>query len=253
MPSSRRARQQRRPAHRRRARRPVPGAKVTTRAPLFPRPSATRAAPARRVARSSSMARAPTDTQLQQRRLTAGWELDCWGRVRGAERAAADADWRASEDAARRVDECSVAGRRRGIRLRCRSTTSSRPRAHAREPDGQRSTCVREALQGRRDLQGERRRRARNYDWHAAAVAARMQQRVHDREAALPCWYAPDPGPITRGATGLRRPADIPVGLPAGLLERRPDVRVGRASCTDRGQRPGHAGRALYFPSCRSD
>ena len=121
------------------------GAKVTTRAPLFP--AIGYAGSTGEESRSELVYGPGADDarSFSSAGFTAGWEIDVWGRVRNLT-AAADADWRASE--ADRRATVLAAGQRRRVRATsrcCRSTTSSRPRSARSRAAGRRSTCSRSA------------------------------------------------------------------------------------------------------------
>lgn len=70
-------------------------------------------------------------------------------------------------------------------------------------------------------------RQAEQLVLQARAQRIDLQQRIAQVEHALSLLLGRVPGPIVRGRALLDQPAppEVPVGLPAALLERRPDVR----------------------------
>ncbi len=76
-----------------------------------------------------------------------------------------------------------------------------------------------------------------------------LQRQIAVTENALSVLLGRPPGPVERGETLSARhlPATIPVGLPAGLLERRPDVLAAEQQLVAANARVG-AAKALFFP-----
>ncbi|HSG01818.1 MAG TPA: efflux transporter outer membrane subunit, partial [Vicinamibacterales bacterium] len=78
-----------------------------------------------------------------------------------------------------------------------------------------------------------------------------LEQQAQQIENRLSVLLGRPPGPIARPATTLTTvvPPDIPVGLPAALLERRPDIRQAEQQLAAATARVGVAmGRAFPFP-----
>ena len=83
-----------------------------------------------------------------------------------------------------------------------------------------------------------------------AAVIPRLEQQVAFAENALCLLLARPPGQIERGAalTDEHVPPEIPAGLPAALLERRPDVLAAEQLLVAANANVG-AAKALFFPT----
>ena len=223
------------------------GAKVTTRAPLFPAIgySATTGEESR-----SELVYGPgagQATRFSSAGVTAGWELDVWGRVRNLT-AAADADWRASE-ADRRATVLQLVGAVVSGYITLRSL------------DDQLETSERTLESRRQALEVFEKRykggviskvelsQARSqYEVAAAAIPA-LRQRIARQENALSVLVGRNPGPVTRGRPliDLGTPT-VPAGLPSELLTQRPDLVSAEQSLIAANARVS-AARALYFPS----
>jgi multidrug efflux system outer membrane protein len=84
----------------------------------------------------------------------------------------------------------------------------------------------------------------------AAAQLASLRRQGREAENLLNVLIGRNPRPIVRGQdiyTGIVAP-DVPAGLPAGLLERRPDIRAAEAQLAAQTARIGFA-QALRIPS----
>jgi multidrug efflux system outer membrane protein len=83
-----------------------------------------------------------------------------------------------------------------------------------------------------------------------AAFVPQIEQQIAITENALSLLLGRPPGPITRGAALGEQymPPQVPVGLPAALLERRPDVAQAEQLLIASNASVG-AARALFFPS----
>jgi multidrug efflux system outer membrane protein len=83
-----------------------------------------------------------------------------------------------------------------------------------------------------------------------AAVIPTIEQQIAVAENALSVLLGRPPGPIERGAalTDAHVPPEIPSGLPAALLERRPDVLAAEQLLVAANANVG-AAKALFFPS----
>lgn len=223
------------------------GAKVTTRAPLFPAIgySGTTGEESR-----SELVYGPGADQARSfssAGVTAGWELDVWGRVRNLT-AAADADWRASE-----------ADRRATVLQLVSAVVSGY--VTLRSLDDQLETSERTLETRRQALDVFEKRykggviskvelsQARSqYEVAAAAIPA-LEQRIARQENALSVLVGRYPGPVLRGKPlmDLGTPV-VPAGLPSELLTQRPDVVSAEQSLIAANARVS-AARALYFPS----
>ena len=223
------------------------GAKVTTRAPLFPAIGYTGTTGEESRSELVYGPGADTARSFSSAGFTAGWELDVWGRVRNLT-AAADADWRASE-----------ADRRATVLQLVSAVTSGY--ITLRSFDDQLATSERTLESRRQALDVFEKRykggviskvelsQARSqYEVAAAAIPA-LKQRIARQENALSVLVGRNPGPVTRGIplVDLGTPV-VPAGLPSELLTQRPDVVSAEQSLIAANARV-NAARALYFPS----
>ena len=223
------------------------GAKVTTRAPLFPAIGYTGTTGEESRSELVYGPGADEARNFSSAGFTAGWELDVWGRVRNLT-AAADADWRASE-----------ADRRATVLQLVSAVTSGY--ITLRSFDDQLATSERTLESRRQALDVFEKRykggviskvelsQARSqYEVAAAAIPA-LKQRIARQENALSVLVGRNPGPVTRGIplVDLGTPV-VPAGLPSELLAQRPDVVSAEQSLIAANARV-NAARALYFPS----
>src|SRR5687768_2998283 len=156
--------------------------------------------------------------------FTARWELDLWGRIRN-ETAAARADLLATDEA------------RRGVAL---IVVSSIVAGYVTLLDLDRQLAVsHETVRGRQEsvdqfgmrLEGgvisdfEMARVLAEYEAAVSAVP-QIERAIAQQENALAVLVGHHPGPVARAESleALALP-DVPPGLPADLLERRPDIR----------------------------
>jgi len=223
------------------------GAKVTTRAPLFPA-LGYGAATGREQPSSLTVAPGSDDAyNFSSAGLTLGWELDVWGRVRNLT-AAADADWRASE-ADRRAAVLSVVGAVVSgyvtlLTLDEQLATSERTLASRQQA----LTVFEKRYRGGVISKVELSQARYQYQVAAAAVPV-LQQQLAQQEHALSVLLARNPGPIERDRSlaQLASPA-IPAGLPSDILAQRPDVVAAEERLVAANARV-NAARALYFPA----
>ena len=223
------------------------GARLSTRAPLFP--SVGYDAGAGRESRSELVYGPGADeaASFASAGLTAGWELDVWGRVRNLT-AAADAEWRASE-ADRRATVLSlvsavVSGYVTLLSLDEQLETSKRTLASRRE-----ALDVFEKRHRGGVISGVELSQARSQYEVAAAAIPLLQQQIAQLENALSVLVGRNPGPVLRDRTLVElRPPELPAGLPSELLAQRPDVVSVEQSLIAANARVS-AARALYYPS----
>ena len=177
------------------------------------------------------------------------WEIDFFGRLRRASEAAR-ADLLATEDGARAVMTSLVADvaqswfelrvvdeligiTRRNVELQQASLDLTRLRIQGGVAAGI------DEQQALSQLAATR------------AELPSLEQQAQQIENRLSVLLGRPPGPIARPATTLTTvvPPDIPVGLPAALLERRPDIRQAEQQLAAATARVGVAmGRAFPFP-----
>jgi len=179
--------------------------------------------------------------------LSAAWELDLWGRIR-REKEAARADLLATDEA------------RRGVAL---TVVSAIVTGYVNLLDlDQQLRVSQETLKGRQAsvdlfrirLEGgaisdfEMQQVLAEYETAAAAIPL-AERAIAVQEDAMSALVGRNPGPIQRahGLEALSVP-EVPAGLPAELLERRPDILQAEQQLVAANARIGVA-RALYFPS----
>lgn len=223
------------------------GAKVTTRAPLFP--AIGYAGSTGEESRSELVYGPGSDEarSFSSAGLTAGWELDVWGRVRNLT-AAADADWRASEADRRaavlQLVSAVVSGYVTLLSLDDQLATSERTLESRRQALDVFEKRYKGGVISKVELSQAR----SQYEVAAASIPA-LQQRIARAENALSVLVGRNPGPVTRGRTLLELGTPVvPAGLPSELLAQRPDVVSAEQSLIAAHARVS-AARALYFPS----
>ncbi|HZS39238.1 MAG TPA: efflux transporter outer membrane subunit [Polyangia bacterium] len=174
------------------------------------------------------------------------WEIDLWGRLRRL-RQSAIADFFASEDNRRGVIvsligdvaqsyftllalDLALEVTRRTVRSREDTLVLFRERLAGGVGDAL-DTTAEEALLA-----------------DARATIPNLERQIVQTENQLAYLMGRPPGPIARGGDLLRRPAplDQPAGLPASLLERRPDVRRAEAQLISANAQVGAALAALF-------
>ena len=223
------------------------GAMVTTRAPIFPSVGYTASSgqnkPSAQVVGKGNDAVVNSSTAG----LTAGWEIDVWGRVRNLT-AAANADWRATEADRRAAVLTIVSAVTSGyvtlLSLDDQLDTSERTLASRRKALDVFEKRYKGGVISKVELAQAR----YQYEVAAAAVPV-LQEQIARQENALSLLLGRNPGPITRGRrlAELATPV-VPAGLPSDVLTQRPDVVSAEQSLIASNARVS-AARALYFPS----
>lgn len=179
--------------------------------------------------------------------LSASWELDLWGRIR-RETEAARADLLATDQARRGVALTVVASIVIGYVTLLdldRQLQVSKDTAAGRQGS---VDLFRIRLEGGAVSDFEMQQVLAEYETAAAAIP-QVQRAIAQQEDALSVLVGRNPGPIARASTieQLEAPS-VPEGLPAQLLERRPDILQVEQQLVAANARIGVA-RALYFPS----
>lgn len=223
---------------------------AVARSAQFPQLDATGGYERQRASKVSTPAiPAGVDPEADLWTTTAGlaFELDLWGRLRRASEAAR-AELLASEEArwtvlttlvsdvAQAYFELLELDRERGIAAR---TLDSR-RQSLRIVE----LRHREGLTAELDL-----RRAEGEVAAAAAAIPDLDRRIAQAENRLSTLLGRNPGAVARGRplTEQPLPPGIPAGLPASLLERRPDIRQAEQQLVAANARIGEA-KAAFFP-----
>jgi NodT family efflux transporter outer membrane factor (OMF) lipoprotein len=180
--------------------------------------------------------------------LSLFYEIDLWGRLR-RETEAARAELLSTEWAQRAVLVTLVADVARSyFELReldldveiARRTFASREKSlrltRSRQEQG---------VATRLDI-----RQSENLLYTAAARIPDLERQITQKENEIRLLLALPPGDIRRGLplTEQALPPEVPAGLPAALLERRPDIRQAEEVLVAANARIG-AAKALYFPT----
>ncbi len=92
-------------------------------------------------------------------------------------------------------------------------------------------------------------RQAEQLVYSATQSIPDLQRAIEQTENRLSLLLGRSPGPIPRGATLVeqKQPLSLPIGLPAELLERRPDIRAAEQDLVSANAQIGVA-KAAYFP-----
>jgi multidrug efflux system outer membrane protein len=220
-----------------------------TRSALFPQVDANASATRERASENSGPIRVPSgraEFRDFNVNLSASFELDVWGRLRRATEAAR-AGLLGSEEGRRTVVLTLVSSVANGyIQLRAldrqleiaRSTAQSLGEAARLQRVRFREGAVPES-----DF-----RQAESQYQTAAAQVPELERQVARQENFISVLLGRNPGPIERGREidALLFPA-LPEGLPADLLERRPDIRQAEQNLIAANADIGVA-KAAYFP-----
>jgi len=179
--------------------------------------------------------------------LLLSWEADVWGRIR-------------RETEAARAELLSTEWGRRAVLVTVIATVAS-SYFTLRDLDSEleiarRTLAVRQESLRLTQLREEHGvgtnldvRQAETLVYGAAATIPDLERQMVQTENAIRLLLAQPPGDILRGRTLTEQPAppEIPAGLPAALLERRPDIRASEELLVAANARIG-AAKALYFP-----
>ena len=158
--------------------------------------------------------------------LGLSWELDLWGRVRSA-RDAALAELRASE-AVRQGTQVSLVAAVAQAYLELRTLDLELEITRA-STEARRGSYEYFANRARGGLGNDLEVNQARADYASAQAGLPSTERaIALKEHQLCLLLGRPPGPIARGATllGTPMPPQLPAGLPASLLSRRPDVRA---------------------------
>jgi len=179
--------------------------------------------------------------------VSAGWELDFWGKFRRATEAAR-ANLLASESARQEIIATLVANV---------SAAYFQLRALDLELEISKRTLVsrQESLRLNRILADRGStsmldvRQAEQLVFTAAAEIPALEQQIEQQENFISTLLGRNPGDIPRGQTLTEQahPPEVPPGLTSSLLERRPDIRQAEQQLIAANAQIGVA-RAAYFP-----
>ena len=182
-----------------------------------------------------------------QLNISAGWELDFWGKYRRATEAAR-ASLLASEAAKQEVIVSLVADVARAyFQLRALDLEleiSKRTLDSRRESLRLTKILVDHGSTSLLDL-----RQAEQLVFTASAEIPAFEQQIEQQENFISVLLGKNPGDIARGQklTEQAHSPEVPAGLPSSLLERRPDIREAEQQLIAANARIGVA-RAAYFP-----
>jgi len=189
----------------------------------------------------------PFKTSYTQAGLNFNWEIDLWGRVRRLTEAAR-AQYLASEEARHGVVLSLVSDvmtgyfalREQDLELEIAQRTRDAAQQNLRLIELRRERGASNALEVHQ---------AEQFLYTATAQIAATQRAIGQEENALSLLLGKAPAAIERG-TGLEQlqpPPDLPPGLPAALLERRPDIRQAEDNLIAANAEIG-AARTLFLP-----
>ncbi len=216
-----------------------------TRADQFPTVSAGAGISDQRSAKSLFLPAFETSTG--QLNVSAGWELDFWGKFRRATEAAR-ANLLASESARQEVMltlVANVSGAYFQLRaLDLELEISKRTLASRRESLRLTTILADHGSTSMLDV-----RQAEQLVFTAAAEIPALEQQIEQEENLISILVGKNPDTVVRGQalTEQRRPPAVPAGLPSSLLERRPDIREAEQQLIAANAQIGVA-KAAYFP-----
>jgi multidrug efflux system outer membrane protein len=210
-----------------------------TRADLYP--SITAGAGARRSGTDAS-----TPLQSYDVGVDVFWQVDLFGRIRRASERDR-AFLLQSEEIRRGVVlslVSSVASSYASLRTLDLQLEVARRTAESRR---EYTTIARQRFEGGVTGEIDYRQAQAQYE-DARTIVINLQQSVAQQENALSTLLGNAPGAIPRGRTieSMPWPAEIPVGLPSSLLDRRPDLRAAEAQLAALTANVGVAKAALY-------
>ncbi len=187
------------------------------------------------------------ETSTGQVNVSAGWELDFWGKYRRATEAAR-ANLVASEWARREVLStlvANVASAYFQLRALDLELEISKRTLNSRQESLRLTRILADG--GSTSLLDVR--QAEQLVFTASAEIPVLEQQIEQQENFLSILLGQNPGDIPRGQTltEQRQPPEVPPGLPSFLLERRPDIQQAEAQLVAANAEIGVA-RAAYFP-----
>jgi multidrug efflux system outer membrane protein len=187
------------------------------------------------------------ETSTGQLNVSAGWELDFWGKFRRATEAAR-ANLLASESARQEVMltlVANVSGAYFQLRaLDLELEISKRTLASRRESLRLTTILADHGATSMLDV-----RQAEQLVFTAAAEIPALEQQIEQEENLISILAGKNPDTVVRGQalTEQTRPPAVPAGLPSSLLERRPDIREAEQQLIAANAQIGIA-KAAYFP-----
>jgi len=222
------------------------GVFTTTRSPLFPQLGYEGGVARQSLPDASLVPGAVNPATTYQAFATASWEIDLWGRIR-RQTEAARADLYAAEYARRGV-LLTLVSAVTTVYLNLRALDEQLIIAQ-RTRDAYAESVRLFELQFEYGVVSEMTvQQARSQYETAAAFIPQVEQQIAVTENALALLLGGNPGPVARGKSiaELKLPV-VPEGLPADLLERRPDIAEAEQKLIAANAQIG-AAKALYFP-----
>lgn len=182
-----------------------------------------------------------------QATLNASWELDLWGRIRRLTEAAR-AQYLASEEARRAVltslvsDVMTAYFNLRELDMELDIARKTQSAAET----GLKLVRLRKQQGAGTGLDVHQ---AEQLLYTSTTRTAAIERAIGQSENVLNLLLGQNPGPVPRGKSleAIAGPPQIPAGLPADLLARRPDIRQAEQTLIAANAQIG-AARALYFP-----
>jgi multidrug efflux system outer membrane protein len=180
--------------------------------------------------------------------VSAGWELDFWGKFRRATEAAranlVGTEWSRQEVVATLV--ANVAAAYFQLRALDLELEISKRTLGSRQESLRLTNML--ANGGSTSLLDVR--QAEQLVFTAAAEIPALEQEIEQQENLISILLGQNPGEVARGLklTDQVHSPDVPAGLPSDLLERRPDIRAAEQQMIAANAEIGVA-RAAYFPS----
>jgi outer membrane protein, multidrug efflux system len=219
-----------------------------TRSALYPQVDGSASAARQRASDNSPLVVGPINQAYNDYRinLSASYEIDVWGKLRRATESAR-ASLLASQEGRRTVVLTVVSSVAAGyIQLRAldrQLEIAQHTMESLREADRLQRVRFEEGAVPESDY-----RQAESQYEAAAAQVPEIERQIAQQENFISVLLGANPGPIARGRTidELVFP-NIPGGLPASLLERRPDIRQAEQSMIAANANIGVA-KAAYFP-----
>lgn len=179
--------------------------------------------------------------------LTLNWEVDVWGRIR-RETEAARAELLSTEWVRRAVLVTVMTEVTRAY-LTLRSLDKELEIARRTLASRQKSLRLTQLRKEHGVTTRLEVRQAETLVYGAAATIPELERQSAQTENALRLLLGQPPGDIGRGLSLTEQPVppEIPAGLPAALLDRRPDIRAAEELLVAANAHIG-AAKALYFP-----
>jgi multidrug efflux system outer membrane protein len=189
----------------------------------------------------------PVEVGVGALNVSAGWELDFWGKFRRATEAAR-ANLVASEWSQKEVLSTLVANVA-GAYFQLRALDSSLEISKRTLSSRQESLRLTQVLANGGSTSLLDVRQAEQLVFTAAAEVPALEQQIEQQENLISILLGENPGSIKRGLrlTEQARSPDVPPGLTSALLERRPDIQAAEQQLIAANAEIGVA-RAAYFP-----